>query len=56
MGTPTQKRSKGSKKRRAAHFAIKKQSLVQCSNCGCSLLPHRACPACGYFRGKKVIK
>ncbi|PWB38782.1 MAG: 50S ribosomal protein L32 [Parcubacteria group bacterium] len=56
MGTPTQRRTKASARRRASHFAIKKQALVKCSNCGQALLPHRACSKCGYFKGKKTVK
>ena len=56
MSVPKKKRTLGSKKRRASHFALKKPSLVKCSNCGQSLLPHRACAKCGYFKGKKTIK
>lgn len=56
MGIPTQKRTKASARRRASHFAIKKNQLVKCSNCGASLLPHRACQQCGYFKGEKKLK
>ncbi|PIR06559.1 MAG: 50S ribosomal protein L32 [Candidatus Komeilibacteria bacterium CG11_big_fil_rev_8_21_14_0_20_36_20] len=55
MGTPTQKRTKSSARRRASHFALHKPSIVKCSNCGTSLLPHRACPKCGYYKGEKKI-
>lgn len=56
MGVPTKKRTKASGRKRASHFALKKLSTVKCSNCGATLLPHRACAKCGYFKGKKVIK
>ena len=55
MGVPTQKRTKASGRRRASHFAIKTSGLVKCSNCGASLLPHRACQKCGYFKGEKKV-
>ncbi len=56
MSVPTQRRTKSSAKRRAAHFALKKQQTLKCSNCGYSILPHRACPKCGHYKGKKVIR
>lgn len=56
MGVPTQKRTKSSAKRRASHFALKSQSAVKCSNCGATLLPHRACGKCGYYKGEKKVK
>ncbi|MBT6691767.1 50S ribosomal protein L32 [Candidatus Parcubacteria bacterium] len=56
MGIPTQKRTKSSARRRASHFALKKTSIVKCSNCDAVLLPHRACKKCGYFKGEKKLK
>lgn len=56
MALPTQKKTKGSALRRASHFALKAKSTTKCSNCGLTLLPHRACAKCGYYRGEKKIK
>ncbi|MEK7653431.1 MAG: 50S ribosomal protein L32 [Patescibacteria group bacterium] len=56
MGLPSKQRTKSSKKRRASHFALKKSGLNKCSNCGKPVLPHRACPACGYYQGRQIIK
>lgn len=55
MGLPSQKRTKSSARRRASHFALKKPSITTCQNCGASLLPHRACAKCGYFKGEKKV-
>ncbi|MBP5212346.1 MAG: 50S ribosomal protein L32 [Pyramidobacter sp.] len=30
--------------------------LTTCSHCGETIMPYCACPACGYYRGRKVIK
>lgn len=27
-----------------------------CSNCGNPKLPHRACPECGFYKGRQVIE
>ena len=56
MSVPKKKRTKGSVKRRASHFALKEKAVVKCSNCGASLLPHRACAKCGYYKGEKKVK
>ena len=56
MGTPTQKRTTASKKRRASHFAIKNIQAGACSNCKKPVKGHYACPACGFYKGKEVIK
>ena len=55
MSVPKKKRTKGSVKRRASHFALKEKAGVKCSNCGASLLPHRACAKCGYYKGEKKV-
>ena len=56
MSVPKQRRTKSSVKKRASHFALKKQQLIKCSNCSKAILPHRACASCGYFKGEKKIK
>lgn len=56
MALQTQKRTKGSARRRASHFALKPKSTTKCSNCGETLMPHRACAKCGYYKGEKKIK
>lgn len=56
MGLPSKKRTNRSKRERAAHFALKAATLGKCGKCGADALPHRACPACGYYRGRQAIK
>ena len=56
MGTPTQKRTTSSKKRRAAHFAINVIQASTCSNCKKPVRSHCACGACGFYKGKAVLK
>ena len=56
MSVPVKKHTKSAVKRRASHFALKNKAGVKCSNCGANLLPHRACPKCGYYKGEKKIK
>jgi large subunit ribosomal protein L32 len=53
---PKRKLSKGKRGRRRSHDAIGTPKLVQCSNCNSRMLPHRVCPACGYYRGRQVIE
>jgi large subunit ribosomal protein L32 len=42
--------------RRANHDKVVPVQLVACSNCGEPRVPHRACPACGFYDGKAVAK
>jgi large subunit ribosomal protein L32 len=56
MALQTQKRTKSSKKRRAAHFALIKPNLNKCPKCQKPILPHRVCRFCGFYKGREVIK
>jgi large subunit ribosomal protein L32 len=40
---------------RRSHHALKGQRLSKCGNCGAMHLRHRACQACGQYRGKVII-
>ena len=40
--------------RRANHDKVTPVQLVKCENCGEAALPHRACSACGFYKGRKV--
>ncbi|MBU1202634.1 50S ribosomal protein L32 [Patescibacteria group bacterium] len=55
MSTPTKKRTKSQGGQRASHFALTKKITTKCSNCGQSIMPHRACPKCGYYKGTKKV-
>ncbi|MBN1230376.1 MAG: 50S ribosomal protein L32 [Anaerolineales bacterium] len=52
---PKRKVSKGRRDRRRAHDFLTPKNIVQCSQCGEMRLPHRACPSCGYYKGREVI-
>lgn len=56
MSVPKKKRTKAANRRSNAHNALKSRSAVKCSNCGATLLPHRACAKCGYYKGEKKVK
>jgi large subunit ribosomal protein L32 len=56
MALQTQRRTKSSKKRRASHFALKKTNFTTCSHCQKPVRPHYACPNCGYYKGREVVK
>jgi large subunit ribosomal protein L32 len=42
-------------KRRAEWRKIDKPGLVECPQCRELKMPHRACLACGYYKGKNVL-
>jgi large subunit ribosomal protein L32 len=41
--------------RRANHDKVIVPQLIACANCGEPSVPHRACPSCGFYKGKKVV-
>ncbi|MBL9037728.1 MAG: 50S ribosomal protein L32 [Archangium sp.] len=57
MGVPKKRTSKMRRdQRRAANNTLKTAvQLTKCANCGASVMPHRVCPACGFYGGKKRI-
>jgi large subunit ribosomal protein L32 len=40
--------------RRANHDKVTPVQVVACANCGEAALPHRACGACGHYKGRKA--
>jgi len=59
MAVPKRKTSKWRRdQRRAQSFLskVKSAGLFPCPNCGESILPHRACPYCGHYKGREVVK
>lgn len=42
--------------RRANHDKVTPVQLIPCANCGEPAVPHRACAACGHYKGKEVTK
>ncbi|RJO63277.1 MAG: 50S ribosomal protein L32 [Myxococcales bacterium] len=56
MAVPKKHLSKARRDQRRAHHAIDAKTIVNCPNCGESMLLHRVCPSCGYYKGKEVVK
>ncbi len=57
MANPKRKISRSKRDKRRAQWiaTMRAQSLVECDHCGEMKLPHRACPNCGYYRGRNVF-
>jgi large subunit ribosomal protein L32 len=56
MPLPKRRHSNARTRKRRSHDALSVPNLVECPNCHERKLPHRACPACGYYRGREVVK
>lgn len=42
--------------KKRASFALKFPDVTNCPNCGKGKLSHQVCPACGFYKGKEVLK
>jgi large subunit ribosomal protein L32 len=55
VAVPKRRKSSSKRdKRRAQHDKVTAPNVIACPECGETMLPHRACPACGAYRGRKV--
>ncbi len=56
MPNPKRRHSKARTSKRRAHDHLTAQSLSECPNCHERKMPHRACPKCGYYKGREVVE
>jgi len=56
MPLPPRKLSKSRKRKRRTHDRLSQVNLTICPQCGESKLPHHACPHCGTYKGREVLK
>lgn len=56
MAVPFRRTSKMVKRKRRTHKKLSMPGVSTCANCGEIKLSHRACKACGSYRGKDVIQ
>jgi large subunit ribosomal protein L32 len=55
MAVPRKKTSKSRKGMRRSHDHVAVPTIVYCE-CGEPSLPHRACPSCGTYKGRQVLR
>ena len=56
MAVPFRKVSKTRRDMRRTHYKITANGLVECTNCGAKIRPHRVCPKCGFYKGADTSK
>ncbi|MGI9543666.1 MAG: 50S ribosomal protein L32 [Cyclobacteriaceae bacterium] len=56
MAHPKRKISKSRRDKRRSHLSGRVATFMECSNCGASVLYHRVCTECGYYKGKPAIE
>jgi large subunit ribosomal protein L32 len=57
MAVPKKRVSRSQRDQRRAHDALKPTHAIEgCPACGAPKLRHHVCPACGTYRGRKVVE
>lgn len=55
MPLPKRRHSNARTGKRRAHDALPIPGMTSCPRCHERMRPHRACPKCGYYRGRAVV-
>ncbi|NLF24323.1 MAG: 50S ribosomal protein L32 [Deltaproteobacteria bacterium] len=55
MAVPKKRTSSSKTRMRRSHDGLQRTYAIICPECGEPVLRHRACAACGHYRGRKVI-
>ncbi|MBQ6435361.1 MAG: 50S ribosomal protein L32 [Synergistaceae bacterium] len=58
MATPKRKVSHARTSQRKAQWlrALSEPNTMKCEHCGEVILRHHACPSCGYYKKRQVVK
>jgi len=56
MANPTHRHTRARRDKRRANWKITIPSITLCPECQEPRLPHRVCPNCGSYRGKRIIE
>jgi len=56
MSVPKHRKNKSRVGMKRSHHALKPIKPILCPKCQSPILAHRACSACGFYKGKQVIK
>lgn len=56
MAVPKRKISRSRRGNRRSHDALELKNISVCPQCTEPKLPHRACPSCGFYRGRAILE
>ncbi len=56
MAVPKRRTSLARKRKRRSHLALAAPNLDTCPQCREPKQPHRACLACGTYKGREVVR
>lgn len=55
MPLPKRRFSRSRRDKRRLQLNLTVPALGRCSHCGASVLSHRICPSCGWYRGREAV-
>jgi len=55
MAVPKKRHTKSRRNKRRANLFLKKPTISICPKCKKDFLPHKACPNCGFYKGREII-
>ncbi|MCS6966352.1 MAG: 50S ribosomal protein L32 [Candidatus Kapabacteria bacterium] len=55
MPNPKRRHSRSRRDKRRTHYKHALLTHEHCPQCGEIKEPHRACPSCGFYRGRRVV-
>lgn len=56
MAVPKRKTSTQKRNSRRAHWKLSMPGMIKCPQCQEFKMPHRVCSACGFYKGKEIMK
>ncbi len=56
MPVPKRKVSRSRRDKRSANKGLKPKAFSACQNCSEPIAPHQVCAACGYYKGRKIMR
>jgi len=56
MPVPKKRHSNTRTRTRRANWKLKALNLSECPQCHAAVMSHMACPSCGTYQGRQVIK
>ena len=54
MANPKYKKSRSRTRTRRSSINISSPNFIECPNCKESVLPHRVCTSCGFYKGRDI--
>lgn len=56
MAVPKRRKTRSKMRSRRAHWKTPAPTYASCRQCRHPKLPHRVCPNCGYYAGRRAVE